>query len=248
MTPAVDVVILTWNDGELLARAVDSALCSRGVAVRVMVVDNGSDLPAVVSPDTRVSLHRSEVNLGVAAGRNRGAKLADAPYLCFLDSDARLASDCLASLVEAVANDSRTAMAAPVFTNQAPQSSAGRAPSIFRKVARGFGVTANYRSVRRQGHPSQWEVDFAIGACQLWKRPAFKEVGGFDEQYFYGPEDIDACRRLRRTGFRVVQVANARCDHPPRRRHRRLVTGPGLRHGFALARYYLGPSPLHPKP
>ena len=46
--PEVDVVILTWNDGPLLDAAVDSALVSQGVDVRVFVVDNGSDPPATV--------------------------------------------------------------------------------------------------------------------------------------------------------------------------------------------------------
>ncbi len=241
MTPPVDVVVLTWNDGDLLDAAVESALRSTGVDVRVVVVDNGSDPPAKVTHDERVTLQRNPDNRGVAAGRNQGAAAGDAAYVCFLDSDARLAPDCLAALVAGVADDPRCAMAGPVFTGQAPQASAGLGPSVARKAARGLGLTASYRPVRRRGGQSRWEVDFAIGACQLWRRSAFDEVGGFDEGYFYGPEDIDACRRLRRSGRGVVQVAAARCDHPPRRRHRRLITGPGLRHGLALARYYAGP-------
>jgi N-acetylglucosaminyl-diphospho-decaprenol L-rhamnosyltransferase len=247
VTPSVDVVILTWNDGALLDAAVASALCSTGVDVGVIVVDNGSDPPATVTKSERVTLLRNPVNRGVAAGRNQGAAGGDAAYLCFLDSDARLAADCLATLLAAVATEPGWGMAAPVFSGQAPQASAGRGPSVARKVARGLGMTASYRPARR---PQQfrWEVDFAIGACQLWRRSAFEEVGGFDEDYFYGPEDIDACRRLRRSGRRVVQVADARCDHPPRRRHRRLATGPGLRHGVALARYYLRPVRPHAQP
>lgn len=236
--PRVDVVILTWNDGALLDAAVDSALSSRNVDVDVVVVDNGSELPATVARAELVSLLCNPVNRGVAAGRNQGAATGDAPYLCFLDSDARLDPECLAALVAAVSDDPRSALAAPVFIGQAPQASAGRGPSLSRKVARGLGLTAVYRPVRRRGDRTRWDVDFAIGACQLWRRSAFEELGGFDEGYFYGPEDIDACRRLRRSGLRLVQVADARCDHPPRRRHRRLATRPGMRHGIALVRYY----------
>lgn len=247
-SPQVDVVILTWNDGGLLDAAVESALCSVGVDVNVVVVDNGSEPPATVAPHPAVTLLRNRVNRGVAAGRNQGAAAGDAPYVCFLDSDARLTPDCLASLVSAVDGNHPTAMAAPVFTGQAPQASAGRAPSVGRKLARGLGLTTSYRPVPRGGRLPRWEVDFAIGACQLWSRTAFTDVGGFDESFFYGPEDIDACRRLRRSGLRVVQVAGGACHHPPRRRHRRLVTGPGLRHGVALVRYYLRPLWPHPQP
>ena len=251
MSPRVDVVILTWNDGAMLDAAVASALRSTGVDVGVLVVDNGSEPPARVPDDDRVTLVRNDANLGVAPGRNQGAAAGEAPWLCFLDSDARLAPDCLMTLVEAVAADERVGMAAPVFTGQAPHASAGRAPSLARKLARGLGLTASYRCARHPRHATRWDVDFAIGACQLWRRTAFADIGGFDERYFYGPEDIDACRRLRRCGVRVVQVAGAACDHPPRRRHRRLATGAGLCHGLALARYYLRSPHLarpHPGP
>jgi GT2 family glycosyltransferase len=82
-------------------------------------------------------------------------------------------------------------------------------------------------------------VDFAIGACQLFRRSAWEEVGGIDESYFYGPEDVDFCLRLRRRNFRIVQVADALCDHPPRRRNRRLLTIRGLRHAGAVTRYLI---------
>ena len=249
MSPRVDVVVLTWNDGALLDAAVASALGSTGVEVGVVVVDNGSEPPARVPDDERVSLVRNEANLGVAPARNQGAAAGEAPWLCFLDSDARLDPDCLVSLVGTAAADDGVGMAAPVFTGQAPHASAGRAPSPGRKLARGLGLTASYRSARPPSGAGSWDVDFAIGACQLWRRGAFADIGGFDERYFYGPEDIDACRRLRRRGSRVVQVAGAACEHPARRRHRGLATGAGLRHGMALARYYLRPPrPLQPRP
>ncbi len=242
MIPKIDVVILTWNDepGQLDA-AVASALASASVDVRVIVVDNGSDEPAAVAEDERMVLVRNAANRGVAAGRNQGAALGVRSLVCFLDSDARLEPDCLGALAGAVGDDATTAMAAPVFTGQVPEASAGRAPSIGRKVARGFGWTASYRPVPRRSIQSEWDVDFAIGACQLWHRSTFVTMGGFDERFFYGPEDIDACRRIQRCGGRVVQVAQAHCEHPPRRRHRRLFTGPGLRHGLALLRYFLRP-------
>ncbi len=243
MSECVDVVILTWNDGPLLEDAVESALRSTGVDVRVIVVDNGSSTPAVVACDPRVVLFRNDVNRGVSAGRNQGARIKSAPYLCFLDSDARLAPECLAALVAEVSTEPLTALAAPVFIGQAPEASAGRGPSAWRKMARGLGLTASYRPVRHGSH-TRWEVDFAIGACQVWRRSAFQCLGGFDERFFYGPEDIDACRRLRRTGLRVAQVAGAHCEHPPRRRHRRLLTAAGLRHGLALVRYYRWPLPF----
>src|SRR6188474_461541 len=93
--PTVDVVILSWNDAELLDVAVASALASKDVAVEVVVVDNGSDVVPVL-PAGRTRLVRNEVNRGVAAGRNQGVAAGSAPFVLLLDSDARLEPDALA--------------------------------------------------------------------------------------------------------------------------------------------------------
>lgn len=241
-TPRVDVVILTWNDGELLDAAVDSALKSSDVDVRVIVVDNGSDL----APDLpaglgdRVTLLANRANRGVAAGRNQGAAVTTAPYVCFVDSDARLLPDTLARLVEPLTADPSLALAAPVFTHQAPEASAGQAPTVADKVMRLLNLRSTYRPVSHgpAGVAAEaWDVEFAIGACQMVRRDAFMAAGGFDEDYFYGPEDVDFCLRLRGAGQRVVQVASAGCHHPARRRFRGIATRRGMQHGWAVVRH-----------
>jgi GT2 family glycosyltransferase len=235
MAPSVDVVILTWNDGPLLGAAVESALRCEGVAIRVIVVDNGSDSPPALPVDDRIRLLSNTLNRGVAAGRNQGAAAGTSPFICFLDSDARLLPDTVRRLLEPLSDAPDVALTAPVFTGQAPEASAGRAPGLVDKCLRVTNLRDDYRAVRRDG-PS-WDVDFAIGACQLVRRDDFTAEGGFDESYFYGPEDVDLCLRLREGGRRVVQVGSAVCEHPPRRRFRRLLTERGLQHGWAVARH-----------
>ncbi len=233
--PAVDVVILTWNDGELLAAAVDSALASTGVAVNVIVVDNGSEPAATVPADPRLTLVRNDANRGVAPGRNQGAAAGTAPFVCFLDSDARLLPSTLELLLEPLVGSPDMALSAPVFTGQPAEASAGRAPTLSDKALRLLDVRSTYRTVAGDG---PWrEVDFAIGACQVVRRAEFQAIGGFDETYFYGPEDVDLCLRLREAGLRVVQVVGAGCHHPPRRRNRGIFTRRGMQHANAVCRH-----------
>lgn len=228
----VDVVILSWNDGPLLDVAIGSAKGSGAIVRSITVVDNGSDPP--VPPIAGVSVLRNTTNAGVSCGRNQGAWAGDGPLLCFLDSDAALRPETLGRLAEVLLADDRVGLTAPVFTGQVPEASAGRAPDLGRKVARVMGRTSTYAPMPRAG--PAWDVEFAIGACQLIRRAAFEGVGGLDESYFYGPEDVDFCVRLRRAGWRVVQV-DVPCDHPPRRRHRKLLTRAGVRHAGAVARH-----------
>ena len=234
--PLVDVVILTWNDDSCLQEAIDSALASEGVDVCLWVVDNGSEPAAEVVRDPHVTLYRSPTNLGVASGRALGIALGAAPYVCLLDSDARLERSCLAQLVTAIECDAG-GLAVPVFVGQSPEASAGRAPTLAGKLGRGLGLTATYARTRSAVTAHKWEVDFGIGACQVMRRDVYEAVGGLDISIFYGPEDVDLCLRIRRAGWPVVQVANAACYHPPRRRNRSLLTRRGLRHAHAVIRH-----------
>lgn len=234
--PVVDVVILTWNDGPLLDVAVQSALTSEGVEVRVIVVDNASNPPAVVPDDKRVTLVVNTENRGVAPGRNQGVRIGTSPWVCFLDSDARLHPDTLSRLIAALEADERGGLSAPVFTDQSPSASAGDAPTLVRKIQRVSNRTSTYGS-SADTTKEVWPVDFAIGACQVFRRAAFDAVGGLDETFFYGPEDADFCMRLKAAGWRVVQVRDAVCDHPPRRRFRGLLTRRGMNHAWAVTRF-----------
>ena len=232
--PELDVVILTWNDGPLLDVAVASALASTGVRINVEVVDNGSEPPARVVDG--VHLTRNEANAGVAGGRNQGAARGSAPIVCFLDSDAELARHSLALLAGALAEPG-VAVAVPVFADQAPEASGGRAPTLAVKLARGLGRRDTYRSSPRAPGATSWDVDFGIGACQVIRREVFEEVGGLDVSIFYGPEDVDFCLRVKAAGHRVVQVDGAAVRHPPRRSFRRPLTIRGLRHGWSILRH-----------
>lgn len=235
--PYVGVVILTWNDGDMLNTAICSALESSDVDVAVMVVDNGSQPPALIWDDPRLRLIRNETNRGVAAARNQGAAATDAPLILFLDSDACLLPDTIRRLYDSLATSPDAALAAPVFCGQRPEASAGRAPGVVRKLARVAGLTDLYASPAGRAGASNWDVDFAIGACQLVKRSAYDDIGGMDELYFYGPEDVDFCLRLRESGWRIVQVRDAECEHPARRRNRKILTARGFQHGWAVGRH-----------
>lgn len=233
----VDVVVLTWNDGPLLERAVTSVLEQQGCDLHLVVVDNGSTPAAVVPDDPRVTLVRSAVNLGVAGGRNRGVAEGDAPLVLLLDSDATLGTGALAGLVDALESRPDAALVAPVFADQRPEESAGAAPTFARKLARLLGRTGEYAPAAAGGGGAEVDVDVAIGACQLFRRDAYAAVGGIDETYFYGPEDVDFCMRLRLAGWAVVQVAGPIVVHPPRRSHRQILSRRGLRHAWAVVRF-----------
>ena len=55
--------------------------------------------------------------------------------------------------------------------------------------------------------------DWLSGACMLLRRDVLDEVGGFDERFFMYCEDRDLCRRVRRSGQKVVYEPGATAVH-----------------------------------
>jgi glycosyltransferase involved in cell wall biosynthesis len=91
MTPAVSVVVATYNYGRFLADALESALAQTFRDLEVVVVDDGStdETPAVVRPflaDPRVRCVRTD-HMGQPGAKNVGIRLARAPLVAFLDAD-----------------------------------------------------------------------------------------------------------------------------------------------------------------
>jgi len=85
----VSVIIPSYNSGEYLRAAIDSALNQTFKALEVIVVDDGSTdntVDIASSYGDKVILHQQE-NAGAAEARNSGAKIASGEWLAFLDAD-----------------------------------------------------------------------------------------------------------------------------------------------------------------
>ncbi len=87
----VSVVIPCYNQARYLPEAIESALAQAAGRPEVIVVDDGSTEPigSIVARYPGVHL-LVQSNVGVAAARNAGLRLASRPLVIFLDADDRL--------------------------------------------------------------------------------------------------------------------------------------------------------------
>jgi hypothetical protein len=107
--PRVSVVIPCFGEGELLLRAVRSALAQTWPRIEVVVVDDGSPSDgaakalASLIPNPERPVHRArQENRGVACARNRGVQMARGDLVHFLDADDEMAPDAVARKMEAL--------------------------------------------------------------------------------------------------------------------------------------------------
>ncbi|HLK58196.1 MAG TPA: glycosyltransferase family 2 protein, partial [Chthonomonadaceae bacterium] len=59
----------------------------------------------------------------------------------------------------------------------------------------------------------EWETDEVSGACLMLKHAVMDQVGMLDEDFFMFYEEIEWCWRIRKAGWKVVYVPQARVVH-----------------------------------
>ncbi len=170
-----------------------------GRQYELVVVDNGTghDLPGRVV--------RNERNEGFASACNRGAAATNSDLLLFLNNDTEPQPGWLPPLLNAISVHRVAAVGSLLF---GPDGRPERA--LPRLIRRQDGRLDTENLVF--GGP-QRDVRLLCAASLLVRRSVFSEVGGFDEGYWNGHEDIDLCLKMEAAGWRLRFVPESRVMH-----------------------------------
>lgn len=196
LTPAVSVVIATFNGSSYLAsqlRALEAESVADGF--EVIIADNGStdDTVAVARSFSDamalVVVDASEVR-GQSFARNAGAGAARGNKLIFLDQDDVIGARYLERMSSAL--DEHRVVAARMETHTLNADGMGDA----RQIAQTSELPTT---------PVPWAYGCTLGV----RREAFDLVGGFATDQVGGAEDIDLCWRLNDVGVTVTYVPEA---------------------------------------
>ena len=228
--PDVTVIVVAHNvREEVLACLASVAEHAAPVKAEVVLVDNAShdgtaEAVAEAFPETKVVTLAA--NVGVAA-RNAGLRRASGRLRMFLDSDARLTADALPDLVGYLDANPDVGLVGPrlVYEDGTLQLSARRFPPpllpLMRRppLGRLFEDSATVRRhlMADDRHDVTREVEYVLGACQLFTAAAQEAAGEIDPRIFFGPDDVDWCLRIRRAGLQVVYHPAATVVHGYRR-------------------------------
>jgi N-acetylglucosaminyl-diphospho-decaprenol L-rhamnosyltransferase len=228
-----------------LERLTDSAIG------RIIVVDDVSgdgtvDAVRAAFPDVRVAA--LDEHRGLAYAWNRGAKLADAEFLLFLNNDVFAVDNAVARLVQALAEEPGAVSAGGRLVDPGSRhtqdSYRPRAiPGLRALTARLLGIERYWKANPWTGQHLRRRLDDdatvrtnrqPAGGCLLVRRSAFDAVGGWDERYWIWYEDVDLSRRLLEGPGYALYVPQAMFEHvgaastgawARHERHRRLYHG-----------------------
>lgn len=202
-TPAVSLVIVTWNGRDLLERCLRALETQTFRPAEVIVVDNAStDGTAAwlrsARPDVR--LVESPVNTGFAEGNNIGVRAARGEFVCLLNNDAEPGPEWLQRLVERAVRSDSALLASKVLTDGVPDA--------FTEM-NGTLNYLGYNIMRVFRDPAA--IFYASAAALLFRRA---EVGEpFPAEYFLYCEDVHLSLRMRLLGRGVEMVPGSVVRH-----------------------------------
>jgi GT2 family glycosyltransferase len=186
-----------------------------GLDHEIILVDDGSTDGTrawLAAPGPRCRVLLNERNLGYAGANNRGVAAATGDLVVLLNNDLVLPPRWLepmlavhqrlgarAGLTGNVQLDARTGHLdhAGIFINLKGK------PEHERRPAQGWSTLLH-----------GWhEADAVTGACVLLGRAVWERLGGFDEGFVNGGEDVDLCFRARRAGLTVAVADRSEIRH-----------------------------------
>lgn len=216
--PRVAAVVLDYNGREVTLQALRSLTALDYPACDLVVVDNGStdgSREAIAAAFPRVTVLRSERNLGPAGGANLGLRWGlerGHDYLLVLNNDIEVAADFLTELVAAAEREPGAGVVGPKALYYWQRDTIWSAGGRLR-----FGEAVTRERGMNEVDRGQWdrdgEVEYVNGCAMLVRRQVFLDVGLWDPAYQLCFEDADFCLRARRAGWRCHYAHRARLFH-----------------------------------
>jgi O-antigen biosynthesis protein len=212
--PDVSVIVPVFN-GWTATRACLTALLrvDAEIALQIIVVDDCSEDETAVQLSRLVGIDvlRNGTNKGYLISCNRGATMASAPYLYFLNNDTLVRDGAVRALLECMSSDATIAVVGSklVYPDGRLQEAGGIiwADGSGCNVGRGEDPNLPRYAFSR-------DVDYVSGASMLVRASFFRARGGFDARFapaYY--EDADICFAARADGFRVVYESGSLVVH-----------------------------------
>lgn len=221
----VSVIIVNYNTTELLLAALDSLFeHSDGFELQTIVVDNNSTHNPT---DTLFRRYGYKVeclvlpeNVGFGRANNAGFELARGRVVFLLNPDTLLINNAVKILLDYIDIHPDVGVVGGNLYDK--DSQAGVSHKYFGEslwfeldslLYEPFGrlVYGRNRTFNHTGKPL--EVAYIIGADMMIRRDVVDKVGFFDPDFFMYAEESELSFRVRRAGYKIVNVPQAKIIH-----------------------------------
>jgi GT2 family glycosyltransferase len=254
MPPDLTIVFINYNSARLLDRALSSLRDAEPrLQIETLVVDNASrdrvELAAICRRHGARLLQLGR-NAGYGTAFNRGYRHARGRYVAVANPDLVFSTPAMTGLVRFLDEHPEAGAVSPQlhYADGTPQPSARRLPRLryvlagrrspLARILPRYAPARDFQYSDAHLAAEPVSVEAVIGTFVVFRRAALDHVAGFDEGFFMYAEDMDICRRLRQSGWKVYLDPRVTVEHfygGVRRRFQRFGDYQRLK---ALMRYF----------
>jgi GT2 family glycosyltransferase len=212
----ISVVVVNWNGKKYLETCLGS-LFNQSLnkeEYEVILVDNASTDGSVKFVKENFPLVRVielNENVGFSKGNNIGVSNSIGELIAFLNNDTEVNKDWLYELKKAADEHPEASFFASkilFFDKRDIIDSAGDFFSL-----KGYGYKRGHGE-KDIGQYNKEEIIFGVCGCAcMFRKEVFKELGGFDEDFFAYCEDVDLNFRCNIRGYKCLYVPTAITYH-----------------------------------
>jgi len=212
--PLVSIVMLHHTGIAVTRAAIESVEGQSYSNIRLHLIDNGSTeagLQEAVAGKPLVVLHRSEINLGFAAGSNLGIKAAlssGTDYILLLNNDVILHPETISRLVRCAESDPLVGAVSPKIYFAEPRDRIWFSGGWFKPWA-GFARMRGWGGKDCAVSSLCRETDWISGCAFLAKAHVVRKVGLLEERLGAENEDLEWSLRIREAGYRLLYCPEA---------------------------------------
>jgi N-acetylglucosaminyl-diphospho-decaprenol L-rhamnosyltransferase len=224
-TPKLSIIIVSYNTREMTLACLDSIEAS--ASFETLVVDNASpdgSAEAIADHPLDIRLIASRENLGFAWANNVAAEQAQGEFLLLLNPDTIVKEGAIDRLLAFAQNNPEARLwgGRTVFSDGSLNATSCFArTTLWSLFCRATGLTAifpaseffNPETYGRWQRERERNVDIVTGCFMLIRRDFWRQLGGFDPDFFMYGEEVDLCLRAQELGARPRVTPDAEIIH-----------------------------------
>ena len=217
MSPLLSIVIFTRDDADHLLRCLDTLRDAPPSApFEILVVDNASSdpTPAVVAgaADLPLTSLRLETETSFSVGNNLGLARARGEVVLFLNPDTLPEGPLLDRCLTVLRSDPRLGLVSPrlQYPDGTHQPTGWHLPTPKQLLAEHLGGAGREVDADPSGLT---RVGWLMGCFVMGRRATLRELGGFDEDFWFFGTDLELCSRVVASGARVIRIEDVELIH-----------------------------------
>lgn len=212
-------IIVPVHDAPEVTRRCLMSLQRYAPNAEIILVDDASKLEETsrlledFSNRNHWDLIRHEKPMGHSGACGAGATVATRPYLCLLNSDTVVTPWCWRPIVQLFDNDPKVGAAGPSTSISGNPQTLPLAFSTCLYLTDSQICEFARRLSAERSDTTLTDLPWVSGFAFFIRRCLWEQVGGFDGNLPDYCNDVELCRRLLGSGFRVVYVRNSYIHH-----------------------------------